>query len=354
MGTSTLDGGGGGSPVPLDDTRARVVAVLEGRRDQLARHWSRSVENGESRWPDLERYLRSLISGLTHVLRSDDWTLTQSVIDELAQRRHASGIAIDQGVQRALLAGRHAVRPLWGEGTGAADCEDLFLETLHECVLRFSESYQGLRMATESDRMHTRIIKSLVMSLEARDPYTKGHSLSVAILAQRMADAIDEVDSTRVYLAGLLHDVGKIGIPDAILLKPGPLTAAEWEVMKSHSSVGANILKPIKLYSEVTSAVLTHHENHDGSGYPLGLAGDDIPVIARILRVADSFDAMTTTRTHRAGKPVEEAIEVIAQGSGILYHPAMADLFAQIIQAPGAINELSLASLQIDLEEFVL
>jgi putative nucleotidyltransferase with HDIG domain len=332
----------------------KVIATLEGRGEQLARYWCQIVPDSGSRWPDLEHYLRALISGLVHVLRTGDWVLAQSVIDELAQRRHASGIATDLGVQRAVLAGRHAIRPLWGDDEDASACEDLFLETLHECVLRFSESYQGVRSSSETERMHTRIIKSLVMSLEARDAYTKGHSLSVAILAHRMADGVPGVDRTHVYLAGLLHDIGKIGIPDAVLQKPAPLDEKEWEIMRSHPALGAEILKPIKLYSDVTSAVLTHHENYDGSGYPIGLRGNDIPQIARILRVADSFDAMTSTRAHRGSKSVDQGIAAIAAGSGSLYHPEIADLFARIIEAPGAINELSLASLQIDLEEFVI
>jgi putative nucleotidyltransferase with HDIG domain len=351
MGTSILSNGGG--PPATSGVRERVISVLEGQRGQLVRYWCQSVPDAGSRWPDLEKYLTAMISGLVQVLRSGDWTITQSVIDELAQRRHASGSAIDQGVQRALLAGRHAVRPLWGDDDAAA-CEDLFLETLHECVLRFSESYQGLRSASETERMHTRIIKSLVMSLEARDPYTKGHSLSVAILAQRMADGVVGVDPTHVYLAGLLHDVGKIGIPDAILLKPGPLDEAEWEVMKSHCVIGESILKPIYLYADVTTAVATHHENHDGSGYPYGLEGDAIPPIARILRVADSFDAMTTTRVYRPSWSGDEAIAEIEQGSGALYSPEVVQAFTQIIRQPGVSSELSLASLQIDLEEFAV
>ena len=353
MDTSTLETGGG-PPAVSGAARIRIAALLERRREQLARHWAGMVPDAEARWPDLDRYLRALISGLIQVLRDEDWTATQSVIDELARRRQASGVAIDRGVQRALLAGRHAFRPLWGNEEGAQESEEIFLEALHECVLRFSESYQGFRLASESDRMNSRIIKSLVMSLEARDPYTKGHSLSVAILAQRMAMVLGSVDPARVYLAGLLHDVGKIGIPDAILRKTGPLTPQEWDVMKTHTKVGADILKPIKSYADIISAVLTHHENHDGSGYPYGLEGDDIPPIARVLRVADSFDAMTTTRTHRGSRTTEFAIAEIAAGRGTLYHPDVADVFSEIIDTPGVIGELSLASLQIDLEEFAL
>ncbi len=333
--------------------RRRLISLLEENRDAIARRWSAQAGGQTRQWPEFNRYLAELIGGLSDVFRGQGWDKTQKVIDEIAEVRVRAGVGLEQGLQRALLAGRHVVRPLCGEDV-ANECEELMLEALHECVFRFSESYQGLRLATESERMHTRIIKSLIMSLEARDPYTKGHSISVAILSQRIAEVMGHPDPGRVYLAGLLHDVGKIGIPDNILMKPAPLTSAEWKVMKSHPIVGASILKPIKLYSDVVSAVLTHHENFDGSGYPYGVAGDDIPHISRILRVADSFDAITTTRAHRPSRSADDAVIDITEGQGTLYDPDTVDSFVEIIQQPGVTSELSLATLQIDLGEFAL
>ncbi|MDQ3985314.1 MAG: HD domain-containing protein [Actinomycetota bacterium] len=333
--------------------RRRLSEILESERDAIASKWLNLTGEQRNRWPEIGRYLTSLIDGLADVFRGRGWRKTQDVIDEIAERRVRAGVGLEQGLQRAFLAGRHVVPPLCGE-ENADECEELLLEALHECVFRFSESYQGMRMATESERMHSRIIKSLVMSLEARDPYTKGHSISVAILSQRIAEVLKNVDPSRVYLAGLLHDVGKIGIPDNILMKPGPLTAEEWKVMKSHPVVGASILKPIKLYADVVSAVLTHHENHDGSGYPYGVTGSDIPVISRIIRVADSFDAMTTTRAHRRSRSADDAVIDIRDKRGTSYDPETVDAFMQIIHKPGTMSELSLATLQIDLGEFVL
>lgn len=333
--------------------RSRLIALLEENRDAIARRWSAQAGGDTKQWPEFDRYLAQLIGGLSDVFRGRGWERTQKVIDEIAEVRVRAGVGLEQGLQRALLAGRHVIRPLCGEDV-AKECEELMLEALHECVFRFSESYQGLRLASESERMHTRIIKSLIMSLEARDPYTKGHSISVAILSQRIAESLGNVDPARVYLAGLLHDVGKIGIPDNILMKPGPLTRDEWKVMKSHPVVGASILKPIKLYSDVVSAVLTHHENYDGTGYPYGVGGQDIPVISRILRVADSFDAITTTRAHRPSRSADEAVVDITEGKGTLYDPDTVDAFVHVIEKPGITSELSLATLQIDLGEFVL
>ena len=334
--------------------RRRLAEVLERNGDELAALWKDAAGADVDQWPEFDHYLKRLVGGLADVFRGRGWDRTQAVIDELAQFRVGAGIGLEQSLQRALLAGRRVIRALCGPDH-SAECEELMLEALHECVFRFSESYQGLKLASESERMHTRVIKSLIMSLEARDPYTKGHSLSVAILSQRIADEVGpSVDPCRVYLAGLLHDVGKIGIPDNILLKPGPLDLEEWEVMKSHPLVGATILKPIKLYADVVSAVSTHHENFDGTGYPFGMAGRDIPPISRILRVADSFDAMTTTRAHRPSHTAENAIAEIEAGSGTLYDPQIVETFTQVIQTPGIMGELSLATVQIDLGEFVL
>jgi putative nucleotidyltransferase with HDIG domain len=329
--------------------RAEIAATLDKRREEITASWMATVEEAaRERFPDLDRYLRSLISGLYEVFRDDQWSLTQTIIDGLAERRARSGMRLEQGIQRALLAGRRSILQFCDSDDPVID--DLLLDVLHECLFRFFESYQGIRMASENDRLHTRIIKSLVMALEARDPYTKGHSISVALLAQKIAEGMDvPLDPERVYLAGLLHDVGKVGIPDAILLKPGPLTEEEWAVMQEHPGKGASILRPIKLYPDVVSAVLTHHENWDGSGYPSRLAGDDIPPIARILRVADSFNAMTSTRSHRPSRSIDSAIEELLRSRGEVYEPRAVEVLIDLVETPGAMRELNLASLQIDL-----
>lgn len=347
------DAGSGSSPriegADRRSARACLAQCLDAHRDEITASWMATVEeSARERFPDLDRYLRSLISGLYEVFRDDQWSLTQTIIDGLAERRARTGLRLEQGIQRALLAGRRSILAFCPSDNSATD--DLLLDVLHECLFRFFESYQGIRMASENDRLHTRIIKSLVMALEARDPYTKGHSISVALLAQKIAETLDvTLDSERVYLAGLLHDVGKVGIPDAILLKSGPLTEDEWEVMQEHPGKGASILRPIKLYPDVVSAVLTHHENWDGSGYPARLEGDDIPPIARILRVADSFNAMTSTRVHRPSRSIDSAMEELMRSRGTVYEPRSVEVLVDLVETPGAMRELNLASLQIDL-----
>ena len=141
----------------------------------------------------------------------------------------------------------------------------------------------------------------LANALEAKDAYTRGHSERVASLARRLALAagVPPAGADIVAQAGLLHDLGKIGIPEQVLRKPGPLTAEEWEVMRRHPIVGAQIVAPLEFFADGAIIVRHHHERHDGSGYPDGLRGELIPLGARIVAVADVYDALTSDRPYR-------------------------------------------------------
>jgi len=341
------------SEVERAGARIHLAEMLDGHRDAIAQVWLQAAgDDARVRFPDLDRYLKSLISGLYEVFRDDDWSLTQTIVDGLAERRARTGVRLEHGMQRALVAGRYAIRPFYKEKEDWEACDEELLDVLHECVFRFTESYQGIRLDSESERVHTRLIKSLVMALEARDPYTKGHSICVALLAARIAEILGEgIDPMRAHLAGLLHDVGKVGVPDSILLKPSHLSAEEWKIMHAHPGIGASILKPINLYPEVVSAVLSHHENYDGSGYPNGLVGDEIPRLGRVVRITDSFDAMTSTRAYRSSHALDNAVEEIIGQSGTVYDPDVVEAFVKIMGTPGVMRELSMASLQIDLGE---
>ncbi len=170
------------------------------------------------------------------------------------------------------------------------------------------------------------LAESLGRAVDARDSRLFRHSEVVADLASLLARAygLTALQARMVHMAGHLHDIGKIGIPDSILRKPGPLTSPEWEIMRRHPAIGAEILRPVRIFCGrlgVCDIVLAHHERHDGSGYPNGLRGADIPLGARIVAVADVFSAMTEDRPYRRGMGLADAVEEIRRGAGSLFDP---------------------------------
>jgi putative nucleotidyltransferase with HDIG domain len=161
-------------------------------------------------------------------------------------------------------------------------------------------------------------ITSLVSALEARDPQTRNHSARVAKLAGRVGRemGLSQAELYEVHLGGLLHDVGKIGIPDSILLKPGGLTLEEYEIMKTHSALGARILAGIPGLERVAEIVHCHHEMHDGRGYPRGLQGHEVPPGARIIAVCDTYISMAENRPYRQGRSLEKVMQEIHRVAG--------------------------------------
>ncbi len=166
-------------------------------------------------------------------------------------------------------------------------------------------------------------IDSLVRTLEARHPSTCGHSLRVRRYAVRLAETLGwpERERRRLALAAKLHDIGKVGIPEAILNKPEGLTAAEVAVVHEHPVIGERILTPIIQRPAVLAAIRGHHERWDGGGYPDGLAGADIPLLARMIAVADCFDALTSCRSYRDPLPRAEALQLLRAGAGTQFDP---------------------------------
>lgn len=190
------------------------------------------------------------------------------------------------------------------------------------------------RHALEEVRVaHDETLGALASSLELRERYTGGHSRRVRDYSLLLADEMGLADgSFRAGLAqgALLHDVGKIGIPDEILLKPAPLAEAERAVMRRHPELGAALVGDIAWLRRAGELVQAHHERYDGSGYPRGLAGAAIPIAARIFAVADAFDALTTDRPYHAALSWEEAAAAIADGRGSQFDPDAADAFLRI------------------------
>ena len=170
----------------------------------------------------------------------------------------------------------------------------------------------------------------LSAAIEARDPFAKGHSSRVTVFAQAMARRIG-LEKERVYvlrLGALLHDVGKLAVPSTVLLKSGPLTEDEFGQMRRHPAAGARMLKTLGAPPTILPVVLHHHERWDGSGYPAGQKGDEIPLEARLLCIADSFDAMTSTRPYRAPKRPAEAMDELERCAGTQFDPELVEAFA--------------------------
>ncbi len=172
------------------------------------------------------------------------------------------------------------------------------------------------------------LAESLGRAVDARDRRLFQHSAVVADLSSLLGQAhgLTPRQAEMVHMAAHLHDVGKIGIPDSILLKPGPLTDSEWTVLRTHPKMGADILKPVKVFCGkpgVCEIVLAHHERFDGSGYPYGLRGNDIPLGARIVAVADALSAMTEERPYRKSLSLDEAVEEVARCSGTHFDPCI-------------------------------
>lgn len=200
------------------------------------------------------------------------------------------------------------------------------LEVAHQ-EDKFRQSQEQL------EKISLQIMQMLSTTLEAKDEYTKGHSLRVAEYSARLAKALgwSDEDVQNLKQAAYLHDIGKVGIPDTILNKPAKLSEEEYAIIKQHPLIGAEILKNISLTRHVTEIARSHHERYDGKGYPDGLKGEEIPIHARIVALADSYDAMNSRRIYRAPLPQNIIREEIAKNRGTQFDPKLTDLFLKLM-----------------------
>jgi len=193
---------------------------------------------------------------------------------------------------------------------------------------------EPLDIAELLEKTHFETIMAFTEALEARDQYTAGHSRRVMeysnSIGQRMK--LDKQDIEDLKRSALLHDIGKIGIPDVVLNKQAKLTDEEYGVIKSHPEKGAAILKYIKSFKDLVPSVYHHHERFDGDGYPDGVKGKAIPLYARIIAIADTFDAMTSRRSYRKELSFRMALSELERNKGIQFDPDIADIFIEILQ----------------------
>lgn len=212
-------------------------------------------------------------------------------------------------------------------GGGTFTQEDLVL--LQALAHQSAIAIQNAQLFLDLQESFVSTVRALAQAVDAKDSYTAGHSTRVTDYSVIIADelGLGPDDLRRVRLAGLLHDVGKIGIRDSVLGKAGPLDDEEFAIMKSHPSVGAHILEPVNQLAEVVPGVLHHHERYDGRGYPHGLKGDEIPLMGRIIGVADAFDAMTSDRVYRPRLSDEVAIGELKKHSGTQFDSRMVKAF---------------------------
>jgi HD-GYP domain-containing protein (c-di-GMP phosphodiesterase class II) len=196
---------------------------------------------------------------------------------------------------------------------------------------RFSSYVDAVK--SSYDKQLAGIVKGVIATIELKDPYTRGHSERVAHYANTLAAQTGKFSNEELIAfnyACLLHDIGKVNIPDPILMKPGKLTKEEFAVIKTHPQVGADAIKKVDGLVGNIEVIKSHHERWDGKGYPEQLMGNEIPLLARIVSIADAFDAMTSSRSYRAAMSVEEAYGRIVEGQGTQFDPELVELFKEV------------------------
>jgi HD-GYP domain-containing protein (c-di-GMP phosphodiesterase class II) len=218
---------------------------------------------------------------------------------------------------------------------GAAEISEL-AQTFNNMAGDIESYIARLKQAAEENReLFLGSIRMLAAAIDEKDPYTRGHSDRVAkysvMIGQQLELPAKELD--RLRISALLHDVGKIGVDDRVLKKPGALTAEEFQIMKQHPSKGANIMRPVAQLKDVLPGIELHHEHVDGKGYPYGLKGEDIPMMARIIAVSDTLDAITTNRPYQSAMEIDEALRIIRKVAGSKFDLTVVEALEAVVQS---------------------
>ncbi len=219
-----------------------------------------------------------------------------------------------------------------GNSLGHDEIGSMEASLLHTAAVMLATHAANARLFREKEELIDEAIHTLVGVIEAKDSYTCGHSDRVALFARRLAEqlGLTPTEAHEVYLSGLLHDIGKVGVADDVLLKPGALQPEEFAAIKRHPETGWRLLNRLKSLKKLLPGVLYHHEAMDGSGYPQGLMGEEIPQIAHILAVADAWDAMTSDRPYRQGMPRDKAEAILRGGAGTQWDEQVVEAFFEV------------------------
>jgi len=261
------------------------------------------------------------------------------LVREIQRRWPGTGIIVitageDSAAAKDCLnagADRYFLKPI-----NLEEFRDALESTLHSYQIEQERERYRRRLELKVKRQMGKVrrtflsaIDSLIRTVEARHPYTKGHSLRVCHFSRLLGDALglDASLRKRLILAGKLHDIGKVGTPEAILNKPGALTEPEFEVIREHPVTGERILTPIIRSRRVLAAIRGHHERWDGKGYPDGLCGESIPLLARVIAITDCFDALTSSRAYRQALSAPEAFDVLRAGAGTQFQADLVSAF---------------------------
>lgn len=283
-----------------------------------------------------------LPGGTMDDVRASAWTAALE-----AEADHALLLPVPEGlpeslgpqlvVQPSRRGGRLCAILVAGSKRGAEREASSYETLMMEATGGFLRAFlDNVALYAEQEATFIGTVKGMTAAIDAKDRYTRGHSERVALLSRQLAEAagLSERDVHEVYISGLVHDVGKIGVPEAVLCKNGRLDDAEFGLIRLHPEIGHEILRDIPSLATVLPGVLHHHERWDGEGYPHGLAGEGIPLMARIIGLADTFDAMSSTRSYRPAMPRDRVLEEIAKCAGTQFDPDLARLFESLNLEP--------------------
>lgn len=304
------------------DDDVRILDILS-RTLKREGYQVRTASNGERALEEIERQLPDLVL----------LDVTMPGIDGFEVCRRLREHQETQLLPVAMITGLNdSESRIRGLELGADD----FLHKPFEHAVLLARIRSLLRVKRLTDQLENteRVIFTLARTVEAKDDYTEGHLWRLAEYSHCVALALgcDAEQARYIRYGGILHDIGKIGINEAVLKKPGPLTAEEFEEIKRHPAIGAEIVSPMRFAPVVGPIIAAHHERWDGGGYPNGLAGEEIPLGARIIAVVDAFDAMTTTRPYRHALPLDEAIRRLIKGRDIQWEGRIVDTFLALLQ----------------------